>query len=173
MKYAVVERERRFLPVEAVDLASASRVIQIEDRYLDGTRLRLRTVREPGKAVVWKLGQKVRFAPGNPSAVAHTTMYLDEPEHTLLANLPAVALNKTRHVIRQIDGTEVAVDVFAGTLSGLTLTEIDLGTDGLISQPVPAWLGLEVTEVEAFTGYALACLEPGRLASLLTMYGSY
>jgi CYTH domain-containing protein len=170
MKYAVVERERRFLTIGAVDLSTASRAMQIEDRYLDGTRLRLRTVREPGKAVVRKLGQKVRFAPGSPSALAHTTMYLDEAEHTQLANLPAVTLNKTRHVMRLIDGTEVAVDVFAGTLSGLTLAEIDLGADGSITQPAPIWLGLEVTEIEAFTGYALACLEPDEAASLLTMY---
>lgn len=34
MKYAVVERERRFLPGQTVDLSRASRVIEIEDRYL-------------------------------------------------------------------------------------------------------------------------------------------
>jgi CYTH domain-containing protein len=97
-------------------------------------------------------------------------MYLDEAEHALLANLPAVALHKTRHVVRLEDGTEVAVDVFAGTLSGLNLAEIDLGADGSIAQPVPTWLGLEVTEIEAFTGHALARLEPDELASLLTMH---
>jgi len=170
MKYAVVERERRFFPVDAVDLSTASRVMRIEDRYIDGTRLRLRTVLEPGKNVVRKLGQKVRFTPGSPSALAHTTMYLDEAEHTLLANLPAVSLHKTRHVLRLADGTDVAVDVFADTLAGLTLAEIDLGPDGALSQPLPTWLGLEVTEIEAFTGYALACLEPDELASLLISY---
>ena len=170
MKYAVVERERRFLPDPAVDLSAASRVMQIEDRYVAGTRLRLRTVREPGKDPVRKLGQKVRSAPGKSSALAHTTMYLDEVEYTLLSGISAVTLSKTRHVMPLVDGLDVAVDVFHGRLSGLTMAEFDLGWDGSLSQPIPTWLGVEVTDVEEFTGYALACLDANAFASLLATY---
>ena len=170
MKYAVVERERRFLPGHGLDLAAALRVLQIEDRYLHGTRLRLRTVCEQGKEPVRKLGQKVRFAPGHASALAHTTMYLDEAEYALLSSLPAAALSKARHIVPLNDGLEVAVDVFEGDLSGLVLAELDLGTDGLPPEPLPTWLGVEVTDVEDFTGYALACLDAEGLARLLTVY---
>jgi CYTH domain-containing protein len=128
--------------------------MQIEDRYIEGTRLRLRTVRDPGKA----------------SALAHTTMYLDKAERALLSGLPAVTLCKTRHVMTRYEGLDVAVDVFTGKLSGLTMTEFDLGLDGSLSQPSPTWLRAEVTDVEEFTGCALACLEADALVSLLAQY---
>lgn len=170
MKYAAVERERRFLPSVPPDLSTASRTMEIDDRYLVGTRLRLRTVSEPGRDVVRKLGQKVRFAAGDASELAHTTMYLDTGEYDLLSALPAVTLAKTRHVLPLLEGLEVAVDVFQGRLSGLTLAELDLGATGLLSQPLPGWLGVEVTGVEDFTGYALACMEAETLTSLLAAY---
>jgi CYTH domain-containing protein len=141
--------------------------MQIEDRYVDGTRLRLRTVREAGKAPVHKLGQKIRFAPGDASALAHTTLYLDEAENALLSALPAVTLTKTRHVIPLSDELDVAVDVLSGALSGLTVAELDLGETGLPPEPLPTWLGAEVTAIEEFTGYALACLDAEGLTRLL------
>jgi len=169
-KYAVVERERRFLPAGDVDLSTASRVLEIEDRYVEGTRLRVRTVREPGRPLVRKLGQKVRLPPGDAPAIAHTSLYLDEAEHALLSGLPAVTLRKTRHVVALAAAHEVAVDVFHGGLSGLTLAEVDLGPRGSLTEPVPTWLGVEVTGVEEFTGHALASLEPGALPRLLAAY---
>jgi CYTH domain-containing protein len=127
-------------------------------------------VREPGRDPVRKLGQKVRFAAGNASAIAHTTMYLDEVEYALLSRLPGVTLSKTRHVVPLSDGLEVAVDVFHGRLTGLTMAEFDLGVSGSLPEPVPTWLGVEVTEVEEFTGHALACMEAEELARLLAAY---
>jgi CYTH domain-containing protein len=170
MKYAVVERERRFLPAGPVDLSAATRVVQIQDRYIERTRLRLRTVDEAGQDLVRKLGQKVRLAPGTASALAHTTLYLDEVEHGVLAEHPALTVSKTRHVVRLTDGLDVAVDVFHGELSGLTLIELDLGSHGAAPEPLPTWLGVEVTDVEAFTGYALARLDSPKLASLLNVH---
>jgi CYTH domain-containing protein len=144
--------------------------MQIEDRYIEGTRLRLRTVRKPGKDLVWKLGQKVRLASGKAAALAHTTLYLDKAERALLSGLPAVTICKTRHVLTLFEGLDVAVDVFTGKLSGLTMAEVALGLDGSLSQPIPTWLGAEVTDVEGFTGYALACVEADALANLLARY---
>ena len=171
MKYAVVERERRFLPRLPVDLSRASRAIQIEDRYLIGTRLRLRTVREPGRAAVRKLGQKRRLAAGGPSELAHTTVYLDDAEHALLSGLPAFTLIKTRHVVPMAAGLDAAVDVFHGRLSGLTTAEVDLGVDRSLPEPFPEWIGVEVTDVEELTGYALAALAAGEVGRLLATYG--
>lgn len=170
MKYAVVERERRFLPLLIPNLSVASRIMQIEDRYIHGTRLRLRTVREPGKDVVRKLGQKVRLVSGDMSAIAHTTMYLDEAEFALLSPIPGRTLTKTRHVMQLTEGLEVAVDVFQEELSGLMLAEFDLGDGDARLESPPAWLGVEVTHVEEFTGYALACLDAEGLARLLAAH---
>ena len=171
MKYAVLERERRFLTARAADLPTASRVLEIEDRYVTGTRLRLRTVREPDRGLVRKLGQKARFAAADSSALVHTTMYLDEDEYALLAVLPATTLGKTRHIVPLTDELDAAVDVFRGALAGLRIAEVDLGSDGGLPKPLPAWLGVEITDVEAFTGHALAGLDAARLVGLMAAHG--
>lgn len=98
-------------------------------------------------------------------------MHLDEVEHALLSALPAVTLSKTRHVMPLSEGLDVAVDAFHGKLSGLTMAEFDLGASATLAGPLPTWLGVEVTDLEEFTGLALAGLEAEALASLLATHG--
>jgi hypothetical protein len=69
LKYAVIERERRFL-VRSVP-RGVTAVSQIRDRYIEASRLRLREVRGLDGRVVRKLGQKIRLGDG-PSAIACT-----------------------------------------------------------------------------------------------------
>ena len=97
--------------------------MDIRDRYLIGTRLRLREVTDADGTVVRKLGHKVRLGDG-PGEVACTSVYLDDTEWDLLAALPADILEKRRTVI-PVEGGAVAVDVFGGHLVGLVLAEID------------------------------------------------
>ena len=149
LKYAVVERERRFL-LRSIPSGVVSRS-SITDRYLDGTRLRLREVVGEDGHVTRKLGQKIRMGAG-PAEIAHTTMYLDEAEWSALSALPARTLTKTRHrVVR--DGWQLAVDEF---VDGTLLAEIDDGHRG--SAMVPQWLDViaEVSADEAWTAAALA-----------------
>lgn len=74
MKYAVIERERRFLIAGLPEGVVATR--EIHDRYITGTRLRLREVREDNGSVIRKLGHKVRLGRG-PAEVASTNFHLD------------------------------------------------------------------------------------------------
>lgn len=67
----------------------------IVDRYVTGTRLRLREVREADGAVVHKLGHKVRLSAG-PQEIACTNFYLDVEQWSVLAALPARTRRK-RH----------------------------------------------------------------------------
>jgi len=170
-RYAHLERERRCLlpPAQAGEQVEvpSTRILEIEDRYLRGTRLRLRTVREEGLVPVRKLGQKVRPDQDHPSTVEHTTMYLDEAESSALTALPGDALIKTR-TLKPWQGLTVAVDVFAGPLTGLVLAEVDLGDTGLLpsSGPPLTWLA-EVTDDERFTGGHLAATSSARLIALL------
>ncbi len=147
-------------------------MLGIEDRYLRGTRLRLRTVHEAGRPTVHKLGQKVRPDERQPSTVEHTTLYLDAAEHAALLALPADLLVKTRTLHPWRDGLAVAVDVFGGRLDGLVLAEVDLGESAVLpaeGPPVP-WLA-EVTDDERFTGGRLASTSPGALGALLRVHG--
>lgn len=149
LKYAVVERERRFLvakmPEGVVD------VRQIVDHYLEGTRLRLREMTDSDGAVIRKLGHKVRLTSG-PREIACTSLYLDDREWELLSALPARTLRKTRHIVER-DGIRFAVDELA---DGTLLAEIDDGDAA--PRPLPDWLEVlrEVTAEEQWTGANLA-----------------
>ncbi|WP_164477858.1 hypothetical protein [Nocardioides pantholopis] len=149
LKYAVVERERRYrvagIPEGVVGTS------QIVDRYVTGTRMRLREVRDRDGTVTRKLGHKVRLTDG-PAAVACTNLYLDEEEWALLVTLPATVLRKTRHLVER-DGLRVALDEHE---DGTLVAEIDDGDHP--SSLVPEWLDVieNVTRDEAWTGARLA-----------------
>ena len=151
MKYAVVERERRWLLAAVPALPTDARRLTIVDRYLTGTRLRLREATEADGTVVRKLGHKVRTG-GDAREIAHTSLYLDDAEWDLLATLPARTLTKTRTLVPTSEG-HVAVDVHA---DGTVVAEIDGDGD------LPGdWAVLrEVTDDEAYTGGALARRSP-------------
>ncbi len=124
---------------------------EILDRYVTGTRLRLREVRDSDGTVTRKLGHKVRLTDG-PTEVACTNFYLDDDEWALLAALPARLLRKRRHMIHR-DGLLVAVDEHD---DGTLIAEIDDGDQP--SDFVPEWLDVvdDVTADEAWTGARLA-----------------
>jgi CYTH domain-containing protein len=121
-RYAYPERERRFL-VRGTFPTDASPAL-IEDRYIDGTSLRLRRVTADGDTV-WKLTQKIRSDPSDPASVSITNVYLTADEYDILAALPAAELHKQRHVC-PVDGTRFVVDVFRGELAGLQLAEVEV-----------------------------------------------
>ena len=149
LKYAVVERERRYRLARLPDGVSSTN--DILDRYVVGTRLRLREVRQSDGTVTRKLGHKVRITDG-PAEVACTNFYLDDDEWALLTSLPARILRKRRHLVRR-DGLLVAVDEHE---DGTLIAEIDDGDQP--SDVVPGWLDVveDVTADEAWTGARLA-----------------
>jgi CYTH domain-containing protein len=125
--------------------------LEILDRYVTGTRLRLREVREADGSVTRKLGHKVRLTEG-PAEVAHTSLYLDEAEWDLFTGLPARLLHKRRHVVHR-EGLVIAVDEHD---DGTLVAEIDDGDAP--SSLVPDWLDVleDVSDDEAWTGARLA-----------------
>lgn len=149
LKYAVVERERRYLLASVPEGVATTR--ENVDRYVTTTRLRLREVRESHGTVVRKLGHKVRLAEG-PAEVACTNFYLDEQEWAVLAALPARTLRKKRHMVHR-DGVLVAIDEHQ---DGTLVAEIDVGDQP--SKGVPDWLDIieDVCNEERWTGAYLA-----------------
>jgi CYTH domain-containing protein len=165
-KYARYELERRFLA--SGPPPAGAEVWRIVDRYLDGTRLRLRRM-DPvgGGEPVLKLGQKIAPRPPDTATTVITTIYLDAAEFAALLALSGHELRKERHRLRE-GGRELAIDVFDGALSGLVLVEAAVGPDEL-SGPLdlPAWIGREVSSDPRFTGAALARAAPERAAELV------
>jgi CYTH domain-containing protein len=148
LKYAVVERERRYLVARVPDGVTETR--EITDRYVSGTRLRLREVRGPD-GTTRKLTQKARLGDG-PAEVACTNLYLDDAEWALLQALPGREVRKRRHMVER-DGARVAVDEHE---DGTLVAEIDDGDGPAV--PVPPWLEVlaDVSADERWTGSALA-----------------
>lgn len=142
-------------------------MVEITDRYITGTRLRLRRASEagPGAEAVHKLTQKVPAPAGGPGLI--TTIYLSPGEHKTFAQLPAGALHKTRSSIPPL-----GVDTFRGRLAGLILAEAELETDeSMEGFDVPPFVIAEVTDDPRFTGGRLAVATRADVQNALQVFG--
>ena len=153
-KYSRPEFERRFRVVAGrlppLDLATAR---LIEDRYIDGSRLRLRRMSGGGTATVHKFCKKYGgAAPGEPIV----NIYLSAAEYAVLATLPGSDLVKRRFLL-DVAGAMFGVDVFERPHAGLMLCEVEVESLAELDRTtLPVWAGDEVTGDADFTGAALA-----------------
>jgi CYTH domain-containing protein len=150
-KYAHIERERRWLVDSRLrpDLSQTPYVL-IEDRYITGTRLRLRRMTDSvsGDASL-KLTKK--YEADDPLARPIVTAYLSEEEFAVFGAMPGTVLIKRRY---NVDG--FSVDCFDGSLSGLELAEIEWADDhGLRAVSPPLWAIREVSHDPEYQGGAL------------------
>jgi CYTH domain-containing protein len=147
-KYARVEWERRFLLAEPPAPSAVTVTRVINDRYVTGTRLRLRRADFPDGRCELKLTQKIPIP--QPGAIQGlvTNAYLSPAEYDVLASLPAALLSKTRFSVPPL-----GVDVFDGHLQGLVLAEAEFTTgEEAQSFVLPAECLAEVTDDTRFTG---------------------
>jgi CYTH domain-containing protein len=149
--YAKPEIERRWLVPTAVEFGGAAqREREIEDRYVEGTRLRLRKVTESGCAPVYKLGKKYESKTTGSHHVVST--YLNEAEYNVLASLPARIAKKQRLTV-----CGGALDVYERPNPGLRIFEVEFANpDAAAVYVPPPGVGPKVTNEPKFTGHALA-----------------
>jgi hypothetical protein len=165
-KYARIERERRFL-LSAVPAGQPVARVLIEDRYLRGTRLRLRRMTDleaAEGAVTYKLTQKIPTPAGGPGLI--TTLYLSSAEYDALVGLPADTLTKIRS-----SHPPLGVDTFEGPLSGLILAEAEFENareEAAFRPPTDAVA--DVTADVRFTGGNLVALSTNGTADLLAVF---
>jgi CYTH domain-containing protein len=166
-KYARVEVERRFLLEAVPGGAEVLAVHEIDDRYLDGTRLRLRRMARVGGPTQLKLTQKLPDADGRGRQGELTTLYLSEAEHAALEGMPAAALSKSRLSI-----APYGVDVFHGALAGLFLAEVEFASVEAAAALVPAaFCRAEVTADRRFTGGELVRASGEQVRAWAREYG--
>jgi len=144
LKYARPELERRWQvdralrpPLEGLNF------LVVDDRYLTGTRLRLRRMTRSDGSAACKLTKK--YESDRPEARPIVTTYLTEAEYALFAALPALPMRKRRYHV-PVDGRYWSLDLFEGPLAGLELVEIEAPDEAALAALVPpAWATKEVT----------------------------
>lgn len=166
-KYARAEIERRFLLAGVPAGEDAVRVHDIDDRYLDATRMRLRRMVQVGGPTALKLTQKLPGPDGHGRLGVLTTLYLSEDEYAALAVLPAAALSKSRLSI-----APYGVDVFRGHLDGLVLAEAEFASVEEAAALRPAsFCRAEVTADRRFTGGELVRASRAQVRAWTAEYG--
>ncbi|MBA3716750.1 MAG: hypothetical protein H0W87_00795 [Actinobacteria bacterium] len=149
-KYARFELERKFLlervPDELEDDA------KLHDRYITGTRLRLRLAEHPDGRLEYKLNQKESPSPPDYCVMTITSLYLTPHEYEALSVLPARELRKRRHRFGRY-----SIDVFEGPLSGLMLAEAEFASEEeMRAHPLPDFAVRDVSDDVRYTGGWLA-----------------
>jgi CYTH domain-containing protein len=165
-KYALIERERRFLLAAPPAGEEPAVTRKIVDHYLAGTTLRLRWVRGPD-GDQYKFTQKIPAPQPGPVQGLITNIYLSEAEYRqLAAALPGHRLAKTRYTIPPL-----VIDIFDPPLHGLVTAEAEFSTDAemLAFQP-PGYIHAEITGDPRFTGGRLAVTPREDLISWLAQY---
>jgi hypothetical protein len=169
-KYARYELENRFLLGRVPSGIRQDDGWVIADRYVVGTRLRLRRM-EPigGGENLFKLGQKDVPSPPDYSRVTITNIYLSPREYDVLAALPAHDLRKRRYHLAHGDRV-YGVDVFEDQLAGLILAEIGFATtdEWREHRQLPDFAVRDVSRDIRFTGGALAAMTERQVEELLT-----
>jgi CYTH domain-containing protein len=166
-KYARIEWERRFLLDRFPDQAIVTRVRRIEDRYIEGTTLRLRQQRDDDGQIAFKLTQKLADKGTGARQGLITSMYLTAPEFGVLARLPAKVLTKSRHT-----APPFGIDVFDGALTGLVLAEAEFHSAvEAATLPLPSYIGPEVSDDPRFTGGSIVAASREEVKGWLAQYG--
>jgi CYTH domain-containing protein len=144
LKYARPELERRWRiePSLRPSLEGLNLVV-IEDRYLTGTRLRLRRMTRGDGWTACKLTKK--YETDRPETRPIVTTYLTEAEYAVFAALPGLPIRKRRYHV-PVDGRYWSLDLFEGSLAGLELVEIEAPDEAVLTALVPpSWTTKEVT----------------------------
>ncbi|MEZ4595064.1 MAG: hypothetical protein R3D55_28570 [Chloroflexota bacterium] len=173
-KYAQFELERRWLLATLPDALRNSPEYQlIEDRYINGTPLRLRRMTDArGAVTALKLTQKYQAPDQTAYATTITNFYLDEASYALLETLPARVLVKRRYKLGN-GRFPFSIDQFLGNLTGLILAEIEQpDLTSLHAIPHPTFALREVTEDRRFTGGELVELTAHQCQQFLRETGN-
>ncbi len=138
-------------------LTRASSHLQIFDNYILGTRLRLRSVRDPATRV-WSRSLQQRYpahAGGSRIIWKTAELHLDEAEYSRFEIFEGDEIRKNRY-FHEYDGLSFALDVYIGPLWGLNTAKISFRNWEEAEQFVPPPFAIfEVTAHEFFDGVNL------------------
>ena len=153
-KTAVTEYHRLFL-IERLPLPlePKSAHLQIFDNYIEGTRLRLRLIRDPAsKNWTRILQQHIEIDHENLAATKLAEIHLNETEYSNFEQFEGKEIRKNRY-FHEFDGTMFSFDVYLGDLWGLNTARVEF-PDGESMQQFekPHFAIFEVTNDPFFVG---------------------
>jgi len=150
-KYSLPEIERRWLVREdRLPSLSGARRREIEDKYVQGGRLRLRSVRAENGETIFKLGKK--YPRVGIEAEHVVSVYLSQEEYEVLRALPGAIARKSRY---SVEGG--ALDIYESRHPRPSIFEMEFASEAEAAAYFPPhFAGEEVTFNAQYTGYALA-----------------
>lgn len=156
MKYGKFEFERSFLLANScLDDLEVVRSKVILDKYITGTRLRLRKVMEGG-VQKFKLTKKEELEPKKVGVLKINTLYLTREEFELQAALAGVEIEKCRHIVRA-NNYDIGIDEISVGGNIIYLAEVEFATEEEMRGFVfPLSYQMEVTGMLEYNGNELA-----------------
>jgi CYTH domain-containing protein len=153
-KTAITEHYSLFL-IEGLPepLTPASAHLQIFDNYLEGTRLRLRLVRDPAtKDWTRSLQQRITIDENDLGTAKIAEIHLGEQEYSYFEQFEGREIRKNRY-FHEFDRVSVAFDVYLGDLWGLNTARVEFESDVQKEQfEPPPFAIFEVTNDPFFLG---------------------
>jgi CYTH domain-containing protein len=152
-KTAVTEYRRLFLIEKLPEpLEPKSAHIQIFDNYIEGTRMRLRLVRDPYSKNWTRILQQISVEESIHGGVRIAEIYLDDAEYSNFEQFEGREIRKNRY-FHEIDGESFAFDVYLGNLWGLNTAQIssDILSRAEAVEP-PSFAVFEITNDPFFLG---------------------
>lgn len=134
-------------------LTRASKHLQLFDNYIENTRLRLRTIRDPKtKQWIWIMEKRFLSNENDLSIWQTASIYLSEDEHKLFEQFEYREIRKNRYFLEVNDKT-LFIDLYLGELWGLCLAKVEFASQQEMAEfTVPDFSVAEVTQRRFFLG---------------------
>lgn len=156
-KTAQTELQRLFLIDHLPEpLTPASSHLQLFDNYIEGTRIRLRSIRDPySKTWTRILQQKFAIGDGEFAVTKLAEIHLNDAEYAEFERFEGREIRKNRY-FHEFDGVSFAFDVYLGALWGLNSAKVEFATrEQMDNFFPPPFAVFEVTNDPFFTGDSL------------------
>jgi CYTH domain-containing protein len=152
-KTALPEYYRLYLIERLPDpLTPKSAHLQVFDNYIEGTRLRLRLIREPGTNSWTRILQQHISTDANPGNSKLAEIYLNDNEYSIFEQFEGREVRKNRY-FHEFDRVNFAFDVFLGDLWGLNTARVDFREHGEMEKfEPPPFAIFDVTSDPFFLG---------------------
>ena len=149
-KTASLQLKRKFLIERLPEpLEPKSAHIQIFDNYLEGTRLRLRLVRDPQSKDWTRILQQQIFNEENLSESKLAEIFLSESEYSNFEQFEGREIRKNRY-FHEFDNCNVAFDVYLGDLWGLHIASVEFENEKDLQRFEPLSFAIFEITTDAF-----------------------